>query len=267
VIVALASAARADTFTLGGRTVVLEPPQGFCALDAKRPKEAEVIALNETMRQPRNHVVLQLADCDELAGFRKGERQGFERYGQYFTPVSDAAMTLAAGYTRAAYLAAAAEELPKPDSAMLADEVAKKFRASNSDIAGARSLGVIDQDEAAVYLGIAFGTMTVGKKTVAASAMGVVGLTLVNGTSISLGLYQVNVGADSVPDLLSSVREQMAALVKTNAAIEAREGRFLWHGLNLDELARQGFFVAAIGLAVGLVGWLWLRMSLRHGRW
>jgi len=265
-VVALASAASAESFTLGGRTVMLEPPKGFCALDPDRAKEAAIITLNEQMQQPRNHVILQLADCDELAGFRTGERQNFERYGQYFTPASPEAIKLASGYARATYLAAAAQELPKLDSRMLVDELTKKFTATGSEVAGARFLGVLDQDDAAIYLGIAFGTMTVGKKTVAASAMGVVGLTLVNDTSISLGLYQVNVGADSVTDLLETVREQMARLVKANAAIEAREKIFLWHGLNLEEIARQAFYVAMIGLASGFLGWLWLRVSTRRGR-
>ena len=260
------AAASAETFTLNGRTVMLEPPKGFCALDSSRPKEAAIIALNEQMQQPRNHVVLQLADCDELAGFRGGQRENFERYGQYFTPASPAARKLASGYTRASYLAAAAQELPKLDSGMLADELTKKFMATGSEVAGARFLGVLDQDEAAIYLGISFGSMAVGKRIVAASAMGVVGLTLVNDTSISLGLYQVNVGPDSVHDLLETVQEQMAVLVRANAAIEAREKRFLWHGLNLEEIARQAFYVAMLGLASGFLGWIWLRVSLRRGR-
>jgi hypothetical protein len=139
--------ASAETFKLAGRTVVLEPPKGFCALDPKRPKEAQIVALNEQMQQPRNHVILQLADCDELAGFRTGERQNFERYGQYFTPVSSDAVRLASGQTRASYLAAAAQELPKLDSHMLVDELTKKFTATGSEVAGARFLGVLDQDE------------------------------------------------------------------------------------------------------------------------
>jgi hypothetical protein len=260
-----ASSAHADTFKLGGRTVALEPPRGYCALDPKRPKEAEIITLNEQMQQPRNHVILQLADCDELAGFRVGDRQAFDRYGQYFTPASGTATKLAADYTRQAFLAAAAEELPTVDSTLLVDELAKKFHASGSDVAGARFMGVLDQDPAAIYLGIAFGTMTVAGRTAAASAVGVVGLTLVNGRSISLGLYQVNAGADSVPELLQSVREQMHLLVRGNAAIEARENRFLWRGLNLEEIARQAFYVAMMGLGAGFIGWLWLRHSLRRG--
>ena len=264
VLAALASSAHADTFKLGGRTVLLELPRGFCALDPKRPKEAEIIDLNEQMQQPRNHVILQLADCDQLAGFRAGERQVFDRYGQYFTPATSGAAKFASGYTRQAYLAAAAQELPKLDSGLLLDQLTKKFHASGSDVAGARFMGVLDQDPAAIYLGIAFGTMTTAKRTVAASAVGVVGLTLVNGTSISLGLYQVNAGADSVPDLLQSVREQMAALVRANAAIELRESRYLWHGLNLEEIARQAFYVAMMGIGAGFLGWLWLRHSLRR---
>src|SRR5215467_8899013 len=96
--------ASAETLTLAGKTVVLEPPPGYCALDAARPQEAEVIAFNEKMQQPRNHVIMQLADCDELAEFRAGKRQLFEKYGQYFTAVRDGAVRLVTGYARGDFL-------------------------------------------------------------------------------------------------------------------------------------------------------------------
>ncbi len=65
------TAARAETLTLGGRTVILEPPAGYCALDPALQSEADLIAFNEKMQQPRNHLVMQLADCGELADFRR----------------------------------------------------------------------------------------------------------------------------------------------------------------------------------------------------
>src|ERR1700680_3718568 len=131
-VAAIASAARSETLTLGGRTVIVEPPSSYCALDPARPAEADLIALNEKMQQPRNHVVMQLANCDELADFRAGKRESFDRYGQVFTAASDDAVKSVVGYSRAEFLTEAARELPKLDSGPLIDEVTNKLRQTAS---------------------------------------------------------------------------------------------------------------------------------------
>ena len=251
-------AARAETLTLGGRTVILEPPAGYCALDPNRQNEADLIAFNEKMQQPRNHVVMQLADCGELEEFRAGKRRSFDRYGQYFVPVTDGAVTPAADYTRAAYLAEAARELPKLDSGALMDEVAAKLRQSAvSDVTSAHFLGVLQQDDAGLYLGIAVGQVSVGDQAVSAGAMGVVGLTLVNQISVSLGLYQAHAGAEAVPALVEKIRQTLAATVTANAEIEAREGalRGGWPGIDLKTVLTAGLIAALIGAGA----WAWSR--------
>jgi hypothetical protein len=252
-----APAARAETLTLGGRTVILEPPAGYCALDPARQNEAELIAFNEKMQQPRNHVVMQLADCGELAEFRAGTRQNFERYGQYFAPLSEGAVKPITDRTRASFLIEGARELPKIESAAIVDEVAAKLRESaGGAVAGAQFLGVLKQDDAGVYLGIAIGKVTVGDQTVSAGAMGVVGLTLVNEISVSLGLYRANVGAEAVPDLLSKIQQTLAAMIQANAEIEAREeaGRAGWQATGFDAVVG-----GLIGAAIGLAAWAWYR--------
>ena len=252
--------ASAETLTLAGRTVVLEPPQGYCALDAARPQEAELIAFNERMQQPRNHVIMQLADCDELAEFRAGKRQNFGKYGQYFTPVSNGAVKLVTSYARADFLADAAKELPKLDSGALVDEVTKKVRENaGADVGGVKFLGVLKEDDAGVYMGIAFGNLSVGNQSLASSSMGVVGLTLVNQVSVSLGLYRVNVGPEAIPDLLAGLQRTMASVVAANATNEARESPRIWHGINIDELGQSALIGGLIGAAIGLVGWVWSR--------
>ena len=256
------SAARAETPTLGGRTVILEPPAGYCALDPARQDEADLIAFNEKMQQPRNHLVMQLADCGELADFRAGKRPSFDRYGQYFVPVTDGAVQPVTGFTRASYLEEGARELPKLDSGALVDEITAKLRAgAGSDVTGMHFLGVLKQDDAGLYLGIAVGKTTIANQTVYAGAMGVVGLTLVNQVPVSLGLYQANVGAEAVPDLLSKVQETLASLIQGNTEAEAREGstRWSWHGFDLEALARAALIGGLIGAAIGLAGWAWSR--------
>lgn len=254
------SAGHAETFTLAGKTVVLEPPQGYCALDAARPQEAALIAFNEKMQQPRNHVIMQLTDCDELAEFRAGKRQNFDKYGQYFTPVSEGGVKRVTGYARADFVADAAKELPKLDSGALVDEVTKKLHENaGTDVGGVKFLGVLKQDDAGVYMGIAFGDLSVGSQSLASSSMGVVGLTLVNEVSVSLGLYRANVGPEAVPDLLAALEQTMASVVAANAANEARESPRIWHGINLDELGQSALWGGLIGGAIGFLVWIWSR--------
>jgi hypothetical protein len=254
------SSASAETLTLAGKTVVLEPPQGYCALDAGRAQEAELIAFNEKMQQPRNHVIMQLADCGELAEFRAGKRQNFDKYGQYFTAVSNGAVRLVTGYARRDFLADAAKELPKLDSGALVDEVTKKARENaGAEVGGVKFLGVLKEDDAGVYMGIAFGNLSVGNQSLASSSMGVVGLTLVNEVSVSLGLYRVNVGPEAVPDLLAALQQTMASVVAANAANETRESPRVWHGINLDQLGQSALIGGLIGAAIGFVGWMWSR--------
>lgn len=257
------SAARAETLTLGGRTVILDPPAGYCALDPARPDEAAVIAFNEKMQQPRNHVVMQLADCGELADFRAGKRPSFERYGQYFVPVTDGAVKVVAGDTRTSMLAQAARELPQLDSGALIDAVTAKLRESaGGDVAGSHFLGVLKEDEAGIYLGITLGKMSVAGQTANAGAIGVVGLTLVNQIPVSLGLYQASVGAEAVPGLLAKVQQTLASIIQANAEIEAREGAtpHVWYGIGLDAL----LVGTAVGLAVALFAWALSRWRSRN---
>jgi hypothetical protein len=252
-----AATARAETLTLGGRTVILEPPAGYCALDPARQNEADIIAFNDKMQQPHNHMVMQLADCGELAEFRAGTRQNFERYGQYFAPLSEGAVKPITDRTRASFLAEGARELPKIESAAIVDEVTAKLReGAGGAVAGAQFLGVLKQDDAGVYLGIAVGKITVGDQTVSAGAMGVVGLTLVNEISVSLGLYRANVGPEAVPDLLAKIQQTLAAIIRANAEIEAREeaGRGGWQATGFDAVVG-----GLIGAAIGLAAWAWYR--------
>jgi hypothetical protein len=166
--------------------------------------------------------------------------------------VTDGAVQPVTGYTRASYLEAGARELPKLDGGALVDEIAAKLRAgAGSDVTGMHFLGVLKQDEAGLYLGIAVGKVSVGDQTASAGAIGVVGLTLVKEIPVSLGLYQANVGAEAVPDLLAKVQQTLASMLQANAETEAREGatRRAWHGISLDPV----LVCAAIGGAIGAV--------------
>jgi hypothetical protein len=251
--------ARAETLAFADRTVIVDAPPGFCALDRERATEAALIDFNAKLQEPRNRLIMQLADCGELAEFRAGSRTNFDRYGQVLVPLTGGEIKRLDGYTRSQLLSEAAKEFPALDSNRLIDEVGKKLRESvpNADVAGGRFLGLLKQDDVAIYLGFAFENLTVDRKTIASSALGVTGVTEVNEVPISLGLYRVNVGAEAVPDLLAAVQEGIASLVAANAEVEAREsGRWRWLGFDLESIARG----ALVGAMIGAVAWVWSRL-------
>src|SRR5262249_36287046 len=148
-----------------------------------------------------------------------------------------------------------ARALPKLDSGAIIDEVSTKLReTAGGDVTGTHFLGVLKQDEAGLYFGIAMGKVSIGSQTVSAGGMGVVGSTLVNEISVSLGLYQANVGPEAVPDLLAKVQRTLAAMIQANAEIEAREGaaRGGWQATGFDAVVG-----GLIGAAIGLAAWAW----------
>jgi hypothetical protein len=267
ILAALASAwaacaiapAAAETFTLVGRTVIVDPPAGYCALDRARPAEAARIEVYAKAQEPGNRLLMQLADCSELAEFRAGSRSRIDRYGQILVPLTGGEIKRLDGYTRGQLLAEGAKEFPALDSSRLVDEVGKKLRESvpNADVGGGRFLGLLKQDDVAIYLGFAFENLTVDRQTIASGALGVFAITEVNEVPISLGLNRANVGAEAVPDLLAAVQAGIASLVTANAEVEARESsRWRWLGFDLSSIARG----ALVGATIGAVVWVWSRL-------
>ena len=121
-------------------------------------EEAELIAFSEKMQQPRNHVIMQLADCDELADFRAGKRQSFDRYGQFFVPISDGAVMIPTGIPARRCLTKRRTNFPSSTAGRSSTRSPTSFAENaDGDVAGVHFLGVLKQDDAGLYLGIAFG--------------------------------------------------------------------------------------------------------------
>lgn len=254
--------ALAETFTFAGRTVIVDPPAGYCALDQARPGEATMIAAIEKLQQPTNHLVMELIDCDQLAQIRAGTRTDFTRYGQVLVTLSNGEVKPARGYSRAGFLEAAARELPSIDPDRVADEVRDRLRNAvpGSAISGAQFLGLIKRDDLAIYLGLTMGTISRDGRPVTAGGMGVDAVTLVNEIPISLAFYRADVGPEAIPDLLAAAQQDIAQLVKANAEVEAREASgWYWHSIDIADVARG----ALIGGIIGAIGYAFMRFRSR----
>jgi hypothetical protein len=142
----------AENITVAGRTLSIDLPPSYCVLDRSDPAEDEMFRIMERIQAGMNRVLVVFYDCAELARMRRGESNTFDRYGQILTPIREQAYP---GITREVYFA----ELTKVFDRAFA--IGARLGQENIgevipeiQIGEARSLGVLETDEAALYAGM-----------------------------------------------------------------------------------------------------------------
>src|SRR5437660_6785251 len=80
-LVLLAPAAPAEELQIAGRTLQIQPPAGFCALDPARPDESQTLELQQRMQQQQNKLVMVYLECQDLERQRGGAAVEAKRYG------------------------------------------------------------------------------------------------------------------------------------------------------------------------------------------
>ena len=207
----------AETFTVAGRSLSVDLPAGYCALDRSDPVENQMFDVMERIQAGTNRVLLVFYDCEELASMRLGETDTFDRYGQVLTPSGEQAYP---GIDRHIYFG----ELRKVFDQAFAigaqkgqENVARVL--PEMEIGEARSLGIVYEDDAALYAGMAekisFGG---GEFTVAA----IIAMTMIKDVPISVNLYRPYAGDDSFGQLLMEQQPYLRSLVGQNEQLEGR---------------------------------------------
>jgi hypothetical protein len=86
VLAAAATGAKATEAAIGGVSISLPPPAGFCELSATNPADSHVVTtISGMVAQGGNALLGMSADCQELAEWRAGKRPLLDDYGQYQT--------------------------------------------------------------------------------------------------------------------------------------------------------------------------------------
>ena len=81
--------AMAGEAVLGGVSIKLPAPDGFCELSASNPSDNRVLtAVGGVVDQGGNKLLGMSADCQELADWRVGKRNFLDDYAQYQTRTS-----------------------------------------------------------------------------------------------------------------------------------------------------------------------------------
>jgi hypothetical protein len=76
------SVVAADTsIRVGGRTLIVEPPLGYCVMDKRHPSDRRIVELLENGLASFGRFHYAFADCEQLADWRRGLRKYLDDYG------------------------------------------------------------------------------------------------------------------------------------------------------------------------------------------
>jgi len=250
---------RAETFTFDQHDITLEPPNGYCALDAKRPEEQAIIETQKALQAAYNEVVMVYADCAELEKGRAGETKRLENMGTFQISKQNGHVSAVSGYSRTSYIEEVRKAVPQIDAKQIFAQVNDRSRNLGNATIGSNKFGLLEYDQSALYIG-GLGTATLpGGSTV--EKVSVNASTLINALPVAMSISRPVAGEDDLKTLLAQQHENIAALLQANAATDATaanpaQGRgFDW---------KQVLIAAVIGGLIGLVIALARRVSKKR---
>ncbi len=213
----LAGPAQAANFRIADRSLAIEPPPSYCAVDRGIAEENDLVEFIEQINAGLNRVLLVFVDCDELGLWRSGRVSLLQRYGQVLTPIEEVAYR---GMPRTVFL----EQLEMAmDRAIPVGVEAGRARMETVlpelEAGQTESLGVLDVDDLALYAAIAQ-KMGLGQTEVVMA--GVFAMTLVKDVPISVNLYRPYDGGATIDTLAREQRDFIEDLMKKNDSLETR---------------------------------------------
>ena len=201
--------ASAATVNVAGRSLVLDPPQGYCQGD-KNKAERPIIESLEKGAGAGAIVLMVFARCDELEHLRSGKVKNLQHYGQYMAvPVGGGRVTpQPAGVIRADFIENVAGSLQSP---------AQKMPDQYPDLAAGqiKSIGLLDKDANAAYMGALQGFKAPSGDTVKVAS--IAAITLLNGIVLSTDLFEAYTTAPAFEGLLKQQKTNAKALVAKNS--------------------------------------------------
>ena len=249
-LMAMASA-HAETFTFDGHQVVLEPPKGYCALDANRPNEQALIQTQQTLQAAYNEVVMVYADCGDLGKLRSGETEALQNYGAFQIAKQGGRVSAVSGYSRASYIQEVAKTVPQVDTQQIFSQLNDRSKNLGSGSIASNKFGLLESDQSAFYFGgMATASLrdggSIDKISVNAS-------TLINALPVAMSISRPSAGADDLKALLAQQHENMAALIQANAATDVTANNPQQGGFDWKQVLIAGVIGGLIGLTFTLI--------------
>jgi hypothetical protein len=214
-VFALASLrAIAAQVTFGGVLINLPIPAGFCELSASNSADNRLLAaMGEMLSKSGNQLLVESADCQQLADWRARKRQFLDDYTQYQTPIASMESSSPPERIQQTCTALRAESEKivsnqKPDLKARVENALKQANLNEPT-----SIGVLAEDAAACYGGMIQKFRTEeGDKT----QLVVFALTIVKKKGILVYRGAGYTSSDTVTEVLTNLKITVASLYAAN---------------------------------------------------
>ncbi len=214
VLAAAASSALAGQANIGGVTVNLPAPSGFCDLDESNESDKRMYAtLRPLLEKSGNKLLAMSADCRQLAEWHTGKRKLLDDYGQFQTQI--ATMDKPPSET----VAQTCTTLRKQGEQILANQlpdIKKRVESTMSKIKLNETsfIGVLAEDNDACYAGLIQKIHTeanTDKTQITAFA-----ISIVRNKTVFIYRFAVYRGPKTIDATLHNIKVDVAALMAAN---------------------------------------------------
>src|SRR5437868_536627 len=150
-----ALAAHAADVKMGDVTLRLNPPKGFCDLDASQASDKRLIDfVTATVGKVGNNLIGLSADCAELRDWRTGKQRLLQRISQYQVQASrrNSAFTVKEAKDSCEDMRAQGQQLSDKSTAGINDKIHEANK--NIDFQGQTFLGVLADDPNGCFVGL-----------------------------------------------------------------------------------------------------------------
>lgn len=201
----------------------MEAPSGLCLVDAARSKlERELLAFQVRTFQGISKALAIFAECPAVKSMRAGRPAGSERWAAIVTPLFEGKILALPGATRREIVeemarATVSEQDVRGDedalNRMLSDGLKEAGSKSSAKVTFQKSLGVLAQDEVAVFSGILTRQTVNGKSRMMS---GVSGATLIGEYIVGAIFHRPFIDNGTYDILVSEARDALRALILRN---------------------------------------------------
>lgn len=212
ILVTFTTPVRANDVPVGGKTLSIAPPEGFCEYDRSNDFDAAVMKRVEDAQTGMNRVALQFGRCDEFKRWRAGGVT-FSQFGQIMLSLDYPGAPQPVPMSRQDYLDRVAPQIPQlnaGDVQRIEDQLNGKI--NDAQIAGSQLLGILDRDKNALYVGF-LGVLEVDGKQFPLAGIGAV--TMLGSVPTTVNLYRP-VGEGAFDKLIDVQKTYVADLIRRN---------------------------------------------------
>jgi hypothetical protein len=201
---------------VGGTSLKLIPPAGYCDLDESHAADGRLItAIGNLVRGGGNELLAMSANCGQLSDWRSGKRPLLDDIAQYQAPVALMRQTLPAEQVIGQNCATLRKEGEKllsgslPDIKSRVEKTLEQVKISDSSF-----MGVLAEDATACYAAVLQKMKTeIGTDK---TQVGLFAITVVKGKVVFYYLFSPFVGTETVSTMLTMHKANVAALLAAN---------------------------------------------------